>query len=96
MNNDSVKKFFILFVCQQCLYCPLLLQYEMLRDDYQSAISRVDDLGLQLNNEMQRNAVLRVSSQSLTKTHFYFIVHDHDLLQKCTADLLNFDSIVCQ
>lgn len=43
----------------------LLLQYEVLQDDYQSAISRVDDLGIQLNNEVQRNAVLSVSIPNL-------------------------------
>lgn len=52
----------------------LLLQYEVLQDDYQSAISRVDDLGIQLNNEVQRNAVLSVSSPSIPKAHFYFMI----------------------
>lgn len=41
------------------------VEYEVLQDDYQSAISRVDDLGIQLNNEVQRNAVLSEKQKNL-------------------------------
>jgi len=36
----------------------------MLQEDYQGAVSRVDNLGTQLNSELQRNSVLSASLSS--------------------------------